>query len=122
MPEPHAARLLTRLSEAGLHQKQIADLVDRDRSLVSHWSGGRRPMPMDAMLRLCRELARRWPERRLFWAELLLGDLVRLFGCRLVPADDAPRPAGRLVYLDEAQCRQLAAAGSLLSNLSEDTP
>ena len=120
MPDTPSARLIARLTEAGLPQRDIADLLGQDRSLVSHWSGGRRAMPLDVLGRLGRELTRRWPDRRQLWAEVLLGDLARALGYRLVPDDNAPRPAGRLLFLDEEQRRQLSHAARLIARL--DTP
>jgi len=120
MPDPAlTVTVVQRLSDAGLYHKEIAALVCHERSMVSHWHSGRRTMPLEALARLAGALLRRWPERRLFWAELLLGDLARIFGCRIVP-DGQERPAAKVVHLDADRQARIAAAQALLTQLLQE--
>ncbi len=120
MPDPApTVTIVQRLSDAGLYHKEIAALACHERSMVSHWHSGRRTMPLEALARLAGALLRRWPERRLFWAELLLGDLARIFGCRIVP-DGQERPAAKVVHLDADRQARIAAAQALLTQLLQE--
>ena len=124
MPDPApppvtpATQLLARLEDAGFYHKDLADLIHTDRTLVTHWRNGTRQLPVDQLARLGAELTRRWPERRLLWAELLLGGLAAALGCRLIP--DAAQPDAapqRVVHLDPERHRRVIEARDLLDKI-----
>jgi len=117
--EPQAtSRLVSRLSDAGLYHKEIAALVGYDRSVVSRWHAGTRSLTLEIFVGLGRALVRRWPERKLLWAELLLGELARSFGCRLVPIEGDTPAEGQVVLIDAEFQRKLKDAQEVLSVLS----
>ena len=120
-PATPATQILARMESVGFYHKDIADLLHTDRTLVTHWRNGTRQLPVDQLARIGVELVSRWPERRLLWAELLLGGLAALFGCRIVAADPhPPDPVARVVGLDDERRRRLRDAQSLLAELDRE--
>lgn len=109
-----SVQVVVRLHEAGLSQKEIADMAGYERSLVSHWHGGNRSITVEAMDRIGRALVRRWPERRLVWATALLGDLAAALGCAVIPVAD---PQARVLVLDQRQLRLLQEVRGFLAQV-----
>ena len=106
--------VVVRLHEAGLSQKEIADLAGYERSLVSHWNTGNRSITVEAIDKIGRALVQRWPERRLVWATALLGDLAANLGCLLIPAAE---PEARVVVLNPRQQRLLQEMRGFLAQV-----
>jgi transcriptional regulator with XRE-family HTH domain len=106
--------VVVRLHNAGLSQKEIADMAGFERSLVSHWQNGNRSLTMEAADRIGRALVRRWPERRMEWAAALLGELAANLGCSLIPNDD---PQARVVVLNARHQRLLEEMRGFLAQV-----
>ena len=111
MATPIVSLFLSRLTEMGIRQVDIARHLGCCKSHVSRLKAGARTLPLEDLRGLLQRLCRAYPTLRIELAQAAVGPLLEGSGLRLVAGDLPPAPmnAGQVIDLEEWRVQRRAA-------------